>query len=250
MIRQYALSIFLLLAAMENISAFAPVASTRTLGSVSRPIAQPLYMSEEPEASAEEPAAEEPVEAVPEDPEVTALKQEIANLESDLKAKQSTLSYTQNQVDEYSKGGYARKVAEMETMRRARSSMNSSNKSSATASVLSEFLPLYDKFVSMREQYADTEFGSKYGYLTIVDAFDKMGVTEYSLETGQDVDAYRMAAVESEYSTEIAKDKVIRPVAAGLELKGNVIRPAQCVVSAGPEEEAAAAESAPEADGE
>jgi hypothetical protein len=52
---------------------------------------------------------------------VTALKQEIANLASDLKAKQSTLSYVQSQVDEYSKGGYARKVAGMETMRRVRS---------------------------------------------------------------------------------------------------------------------------------
>lgn len=120
MIRQYALSIVLLLSAVENVSAFTPAASTRNMASVS-PIAQPLYMSEDPEASAEEPAAEAPVEEAPEDPEVTALKQEIANLESDLKAKQSTLSYAQNQVDEFSKGGYARKVAEMENMRRVRS---------------------------------------------------------------------------------------------------------------------------------
>jgi len=121
MIRQYALSIFLLLSAVGNISAFTPAMSTRSLASVS-PIVPPLFMSEEPEASAEEPAPEETVEEeVPEDPELTALKQEIANLESELKAKQSTLSYTQSQVDEYSKGGYARKVAEMETMRRVRS---------------------------------------------------------------------------------------------------------------------------------
>lgn len=95
----------------------------------------------------------------------------------------------------------------------------------------------------MKAQYAETEFGSKYGSLSIEESFAKMGVTEYSLEAGQDLDDYRMAAVESEYSTEIAKDKVIRPVAAGLELEGNVIRAAQCVVSAGSEEEAAAAES-------
>mmetsp|Transcript_40062 Transcript_40062/g.96723 ORF Transcript_40062/g.96723 Transcript_40062/m.96723 type:complete len:252 (+) Transcript_40062:117-872(+) len=247
MIRQYALSIFLLLSAVGNISAFTPAMSTRSLASVS-PIVPPLFMSEEPEASAEEPAPEETVEEeVPEDPELTALKQEIANLESELKAKQSTLSYTQSQVDEYSKGGYARKVAEMETMRRVRSSMNSSNRSSATASVLAEFLPLYDKFVSMKEQYAHTEFGSKYGSLSIEDTFAKMGATEYSLEAGQDIDAYRMAAVESEYSTEIAKDMVIRQVAPGLEMEGNVIRAAQCVVSAGSEEEAAAVEAAPEA---
>ena len=122
-------------------------------------------------------------------------------------------------------------------------SMNSSNRSSATANVLSEFLPLYDKFVSLKEKYADSEFGSKYGSLSIEASFAKMGVTEYTLEAGQDVDSYRMAVVETEYSTEIAKDKVIRPVAAGLELEGNVIRAAQCVASAGPEE---AAEAAPE----
>lgn len=95
----------------------------------------------------------------------------------------------------------------------------------------------------MKAQYAETEFGSKYGSLSIEESFAKMGVTEYNLEPGQDLDDYRMVAVESEYSTEIAKDKVIRPVAAGLELEGNIIRAAQCVVSAGSEEEAAAAES-------
>lgn len=69
-----------------------------------------------------EPVAEGEVqEEVPEDPEMVALKEEIAALEGDLKAKQSTLSYAQDQVDEYSKGGYARKVAEMENMRRIRS---------------------------------------------------------------------------------------------------------------------------------
>jgi cell division protein FtsL len=70
---------------------------------------------EEPEA--EEPEAEEPKE----DPEILALKEEIAELESTLKNKKSTLAYTQEQVEEYSKAGYARKVAEMENMRRARS---------------------------------------------------------------------------------------------------------------------------------
>jgi hypothetical protein len=57
-----------------------------------------------------------------EDSEMVALKQEIADLESALKAKQRELSHQQDQVlDQYSKAGYARKVAEMETMRRSRS---------------------------------------------------------------------------------------------------------------------------------
>lgn len=56
-----------------------------------------------------------------EDPAVVALKEEIAALESSLKSKRSTLMYTKDQLEEYSKAGYARKVAEMENMRRIRS---------------------------------------------------------------------------------------------------------------------------------
>jgi len=52
--------------------------------------------------------------------DVTALKKEIELLEQDLKAKKSSLMYSQNQVEEYSKAGYARAVAEMENMRRVR----------------------------------------------------------------------------------------------------------------------------------
>ena len=75
------------------------------------------------EAPAEEPteASEAEPEAPPEDPEVTALKEEIANLESELKSKKANLSYQLDQAEEYSKAGYARTVAEMENMRRARS---------------------------------------------------------------------------------------------------------------------------------
>ena len=56
-----------------------------------------------------------------EDPELRTLKEEIAELESTLKSKRTTLAYTNDAVEEYSKAGYARKVAEMENMRRIRS---------------------------------------------------------------------------------------------------------------------------------
>ena len=71
----------------------------------------------EEDAAADEAAEEE---EEPEDPEVTALKEEIAELETTLKSKISSLRYTQEQAEEYSKPGYARKVAEMENMRRTR----------------------------------------------------------------------------------------------------------------------------------
>jgi vancomycin resistance protein YoaR len=59
-----------------------------------------------------------------EDIELTALKEEIKQLESTLKSKRTNLSYTQESAEEYTKSGYARKVAEMENMRRLRSVSN------------------------------------------------------------------------------------------------------------------------------
>ena len=82
-------------------------------------------------ASAEEQQQEEEVDEEessppppppPEDsPEVMAIKQEIADLEQQLKEKKSQMNYLQDAADLNSKAGYARKVAEMENMRRTRS---------------------------------------------------------------------------------------------------------------------------------
>jgi flagellar motility protein MotE (MotC chaperone) len=83
---------------------------------------------QQPESETKEPVfaettsdkdQEEDEETEPED-EVTFLKQEIADLETILKAKQLLVEYHQEKVEQYSKDGYARKVAEMETMRRSR----------------------------------------------------------------------------------------------------------------------------------
>ncbi|KAL3893143.1 MAG: hypothetical protein SGARI_008356, partial [Bacillariaceae sp.] len=75
-----------------------------------------LFMSEEAseEAAPGEEASEEEVE---EDPELKALKDEIAELEKTFGEKKSALEYALEQCEEYSKTGYARKVAEMENMR-------------------------------------------------------------------------------------------------------------------------------------
>ena len=114
----------------------------------------------------------------------------------------------------------------------------------ATANVLREFLPVYDKMNQLKEKYADDEFGSKYSGLSMTPTFNKMGVQEYTLAEGDPVDNFRAVVVDSEYSTTHPKDTVIRPTAMGLELEGNVIRSAECVASLGSEEEAAAAAAA------
>lgn len=71
------------------------------------------------EETAEE-TTEEEEETPPEDPAVTALKEEIANLESELKAKQSNLNSVQENAERYTEAGYARRVAQMEDMKRIR----------------------------------------------------------------------------------------------------------------------------------
>jgi hypothetical protein len=74
------------------------------------------------EASATDAGQEtEEANSEPEDPELKAIREEIEQLESSLKEKRRELAYVSDKADEYTKSGYARKVAEMENMRRARS---------------------------------------------------------------------------------------------------------------------------------
>jgi len=76
---------------------------------------------EEVEAKDESVEAEEESKEEEEDSEIKAIKDEIAELESSLKSQRTTLAYTKDSADEYTKSGYGRKVAEMENMRRIRS---------------------------------------------------------------------------------------------------------------------------------
>lgn len=55
-----------------------------------------------------------------EDQLVRSLKEAIHNAESELKAKKATLSRIEEDVEKYTKVGYARRVAQMEDMRRIR----------------------------------------------------------------------------------------------------------------------------------
>jgi ATP-dependent protease HslVU (ClpYQ) ATPase subunit len=152
--RQFSLSLLVLvLASLAKVQSFAPaarrlcstpVAADRVFGVV-QPSATRVWMAEveaEEEAEKSEDSKDEEVEVETkeesidieveeeskeeeeeekEDPEITAIKDEIAELESTLKSKRTTLAYTKDSADEYTKAGYARKVAEMENMRRVRS---------------------------------------------------------------------------------------------------------------------------------
>ena len=79
-----------------------------------------------------------------------------------------------------------------------------------------------------------------------------MGVVEFTVAVGDAVDLRRMKVIQAEASDDVAEDKVLRSLAAGLELDGNMVRKGQVVKSLGPketkEEAAAADEAAPAAE--
>ena len=130
--------------------------------------------------------------------------------------------------------------------------LNSSNKYSATASILTEFLPILDHLNELRDdKYGEDDFGKQYNALpgAMKTAFSELGVTEYTLTTGDAVDKERMIVIDEEYSDNHPKGTVIRPVAMGMELQGNVIRMAEVIASLGPEtpeEETEEEQGAPE----
>lgn len=188
--------------------------------------------------------AEEP----PLDPEVVALKESITNLESDLKAKKTQLNNLKEMADKYSSTGYARQVALVENNKRMRGANMADNKSAARASVLQYFLPAIDELDLVGQRYEGNGFAktldaglrSEFG-----NALGELGVAEYNVESGASMDVGRVVAVEEVYSEEFGKGTVIQAVKSGLEISGNVVRPAEVVGSLG-SESAAAEEAAAE----
>jgi molecular chaperone GrpE (heat shock protein) len=130
--------------------------------------------------------------------------------------------------------------------------LNTSNRSSSTAALLTKFLPTMDKLEELRAKYGEDSFGKQYNALpgTLMAGFSAMGVADFSVSAGEKMDAERMVAVAEEHSAELPARTVIREVSSGLQLEGNVIRMAECVVSLGPEsngdEQAAPAETTEE----
>lgn len=207
---------------------------------------------ESEESSTDETAeeAEEEEEETEEEKELKALKEEITNLENSLKQKNRDLNNIERMSEEYTKGGYARKVAEMESFRRSKSIASTDNKMAARATILQSFLPVLDKLQATNSQYEDDEFAKSYRALcgNYNMALKELGVVEYTVKEGDKADSRRIVAIKEEYSDTMEKGCVISPVGIGFELDGNVMKFAEAVVSLGPEpaEEEATEEEAEE----
>ena len=195
---------------------------------------------EEDKDDNEEEEAEEEAEKEPEeDPEITSLKEQISTLESQLKQKNRDLNNIQSLSDNYTKGGYARKVAEMESFRRSQNAASVDNVTAARALALQNFLPILEKLQEINEKYDGDEFAKSYNALSwdFKNALKDMGVEEFTVKEGDKVDGSRIVAVREEYSDSFEKGTVIEPVEIGYEIDGNVMRAASAVVSLGTEEE-------------
>jgi molecular chaperone GrpE (heat shock protein) len=113
--------------------------------------------------------------------------------------------------------------------------LQSSNKYASTAAVLTEFLPVLDTLVDLRDRYGNDAFGQQYNALpgAVKAGFVNMGTTEYSATVGAAMDTSRMTVVETVHGNASPKDTVLQCVHPGLELQGNVIRPCLVVASLG-----------------
>lgn len=107
-------------------------------------------------------------------------------------------------------------------------------------------MPAYDTLNNLQQKYADDEFGSKYSELHLQQTFANLGVTDFGVAPGEEVNNFRMKVLEKEVSKDFVKDTVIRQVSPGLELDGNVIRAASCVASLGTGEDEESAEGGEE----
>jgi len=202
----------------------------------------------EAEAEAEEVTAEaevtedEPKEEADEVDEEEAIKKEIAELENTLRNKNRELDSIEKMGEQYTDGGYARKVAEMEQTKKSKTAASADNKLVAMASVLQNFLPVVDELKALTEKYEGDEFAKKYGALSsdFNSALKNMGVTEYVVAAGDAADASRVTAVEEVHSDDVAKGIVISAVNSGYEMDGNIMRMAEAVLSLGAEAEPAA----------
>lgn len=200
-------------------------------------------MSEEENAEADSTATVEE-DAEPEepklDPDVVALKESIASLESDLKAKKSQLSNLKDMAEKYSPTGYARQVALVENNKRRRGANNSDSRGAARATVMQSFLPVLEELDAVGAKYEGNAFAKTLdaGLMSeFSNSLTELGVSEFVVECGQAVDVGRVVAVEKEYSEEFAKGTVIRALKSGLEISGNIVKPAEVVESLGAENE-------------
>jgi molecular chaperone GrpE (heat shock protein) len=193
--------------------------------------------NEQPVEQTNEEITQDVSESSSQDDGVQSLKDEIAALENTLKQKKLDLNRINNMADDFTKAGYARKVAQMESFRKSRNESIQGNKYTAVASVLQNFLPTLQELEAITASHQDDSFASGYSGLlgSYRGVFKDLGVVEFTPQEGANLDTLRMNVVAEEFSEAIPKGCVIQTLKTGLELEGNVMTFADVVVSLGSE---------------
>jgi molecular chaperone GrpE (heat shock protein) len=113
--------------------------------------------------------------------------------------------------------------------------MENSNAFSETANVVTSFLPIYDELMALRDMYQEDDYGKQYTGLTgaMNTAFKALGVEEVTVEVGTTTDEGKVTVVSEEHSKDYPKGTILRTGKVGLELKGNILRLPEVVVSLG-----------------
>lgn len=189
------------------------------------------------EEEAEEAEAEEEPEV---DPEIQAMKDEIKELEKVLKSKRVILSKVEDKIDDFSKAGYMRKCAEMDNINRKRKEAFVDDKLISQASALQYFLPVLESVGTLELTYENNEFAKKYSAIgwDFRNVFKSMDCVDFSVTVGEPCVRSKMTVVREEYSDDIKKGAVIEQLKEGMELKGNIVKMAEVVVSLGSEADA------------
>jgi molecular chaperone GrpE (heat shock protein) len=182
-----------------------------------------------------------------EDEEVMALKKEIAALEGTLHTKRVECSRLEDMVEDFSEAGYLRKCADMENIRKRSVSSHQTSKYISRASVLQKhFVPILEEMSTLQQKYANTPNGKSYDTLRsdmMLALQKKIDVSTFDSIVGKEVNKQRDDIVGYEASDTIPKGMVVRSVKSGLEVHGNIVCPAQCIVSQGPTAEVKQEES-------
>lgn len=137
-------------------------------------------------------------------------------------------------ADVYTESGYLRQVAEMDNYRKKREVTTQNNRYSARATVVAQLLPILDELEELEAKYDREINGYKALRWDLQNVLtEKLDVEEFTVETGSEFSFARHKVVGEEESDEFAKDTIIREVKKGLEIKGNVLRPAEVIKSLG-----------------
>jgi molecular chaperone GrpE (heat shock protein) len=119
--------------------------------------------------------------------------------------------------------------------------MQSSNKDASQANVVQNFLIVWDELIELKNQDLSSSSSSSFGvkYHGLVDSMAstlrELGVQSYDATVGELLDPVRVTIVDREFSDLYPPNTILHSSQPGLELRGNVLRLAQAIVSKGPE---------------